>query len=83
MVQVYNARTDTLMHTVNMEAGRTYAIYQPDQRVQLRYEPRSGLGRLLGNSVDLEMRTGPTHDAYLRERNAQLTRLKKGLPSND
>lgn len=83
VMQVFNAHTDTLMHTLNMEAGRTYSLYQPDQRVQLRYEPRSGLGRLLGNSVDLEMRTGPAHDAYLRERNAQLTRLKEGLPRND
>jgi hypothetical protein len=77
VMQLYDARTDTLVRTVHMLAAREYHIYQGDLRISMSYVKRWFLQRWLGVPVRTRTRSGLIgNDAYLRERNARLARLK-------
>ncbi len=80
-MQVFDARTDTLVRNVPMLADRAYVLYKNATRIELLYKKRSLIERWFGLPVHFTLRTSKeTNDAYMRARNAHLARLRAGLP---
>jgi hypothetical protein len=80
LVQLFDAGTDTVLRKVTMHAGQTYAVYGHGRSMHLTYAPRSAVGRWLQRPVRFTLHTVPAdEDAWLRERNAAIERLREQL----
>lgn len=80
VMQVFSSDDDTRIRTIPMHAGHHYAVYANGERIELIYARRSTVARLFGLPVHFTMRTSKaTEDAYLRERNALIRRLRKEM----
>lgn len=80
VMQVYDARTDTLVRNVAMLAGREHHLYEGDQRLSMRYLKRWFLWRWLGRPIRTHITSiRIDKDAYLLARNARIARLKAQL----